>query len=454
MVRKRPERRHPGGRKAILLGVVATTLAACGSGGTANSNGGGGGSGGGQTSSGGTVSLGVVGPDTGASAAIGVAIGAPSFAAAYEINKAGGILGRKVKAVTIDDTGDPADAVPNVEKAIATVKNFDFALGVDSNVAATVVPLLDRAHIPMMSLNGLSLFIHNKYKYFWRMTSPDVALGSALGIFASKLHFSHPAVLTQNDSGDQGNLPGLEYALQKEGITPAENVTVNGDQSSYLSTISSTIAKHPDALIVSADTQTTAGLLKEYKSLNSGNIPPMVSPTENIGLTFYKALVSSAGPAYPTKKVFLVGGYVPSNTPQYKLYLQAIHATGSENPGGKPVPAAVAQAVGALYDGGSILALAMDMAHSTKGSVYNSYVPKVSTAAPGAVVVHTYADGLHALKQGKRIDYVGVDGQASFNRFHISDDSFGVYGLTTTGNTTVVKAVVGGPALAAYVPVK
>jgi len=52
--------------------------------------------------------------------------------------------------------------------------------------------------------------------------------------------------------------------------------------------------------------------------------------------------------------------------------------------------------------------------------VYDSYVPKVTTAAPGAVVVHTYAAGLQGLKQGKRIDYVGVDGQAKFNKYNIS----------------------------------
>ncbi|MGH9298354.1 MAG: ABC transporter substrate-binding protein [Acidimicrobiales bacterium] len=436
--------RHFHYRTVVALALTGALLAACSS--TPSSSGTSGPGGGG------TISLGIVGPDTGSSAAIGVAIGAPGFAAVYEINAAGGILGRKVKGVTIDDTGDPADAVPNVEKAIATVSNFDFALGIDSNVAATVVPLLNRARIPMMSLNGLSLFIHNKYPYFWRMTSPDVALGSALGIFDQKLHFSHPAILTQNDSGDQGNLPGLEYALQKEGVQPVENVTVTGDQSSYLGTISSTIAKHPDSIIVSADTQTTAALLKEYKSLNNGKIPPMISPTENIGLTFYKALVSSAGSAYPTKDVFLVGGYVPSNTVQYNLYMRAIQATGSDNPGGKPIPQAVAQAVGALYDGGIIMALAMDMSHSTKGSVYDSYIAKVSTASPEAEVVHTYAAGLQALKQGKRIDYVGVDGQAKFNRYNISVDSFGAYGLTTTGNTTQVKAVVGGPELAADVP--
>ncbi len=108
----------------------------------------------------------------------------------------------------------------------------------------------------------------------------------------------------------------------------------------------------------------------------------MITPTENIGLTFYKALVSSAGAPYTQSKVFLVGGYVPANTPQYNLYLQAIKATGSDNPGGQPIPPAVAQAVGALYDGGIILALAMDMAHSTKGSVYDSYVPKVTNASP------------------------------------------------------------------------
>lgn len=440
---RQPQARQRRGWLVLTLTVVAAMLAACSSSPA---------SGGGTPSKGGTVSVAVVGPDTGASAAIGPAINAPVLAAIHVIDAAGGVLGEQLKGHIVDDTGDPADAVPNVEKAIATIPNLDMAMGIDSNVAATVVPLFNRAQIPMQSLNGLSLFIHNKYPYFYRITSPDVALGSSLGIFAKKLHFTRPAVITENDSGDMGNQPGALYALHKEGITPVENVTVPGDQTSYLSTVSSTISKKPDALIISADTQTTATLLSEYKSLHNGIVPPMLSSTENLGETFFKALQTSAGASYATSKVYLCGSYVPTNTEAYRAYMNAISATASENPGGKALPQAIAQTVGALYDGTIMLALAMDMAHSTKGSVYNKDVVKVATPGPGIQVVHTYAAGQAALKSGKRIDYVGVDVQAHFNKYHISDDDFGVYGLTSTGNTSVVKAIVGGPSLAAYVP--
>ena len=55
--------------------------------------------------------------------------------------------------------------------------------------------------------------------------------------------------------------------------------------------------------------------------------------------------------------------------------------------------------------------------HSTDPVTFNPYIGKITG---GTVVVHTFAQGKAALAAGKTIDYVGVDGQVSFDKYHNS----------------------------------
>ena len=74
----------------------------------------------------------------------------------------------------------------------------------------------------------------------------------------------------------------------------------------------------------------------------------------------------------------------------------------------------------APYDDVIIMALAMTAAHSTKPSVYNNFIINVTKPRQGAVVVHTYAEGVAALKSGKQIQYIGASGAFPFNAHHSS----------------------------------
>ena len=131
------------------------------------------------------LTAGVIAPFTGPAAQFGKLLSAPCFAATDLINKAGGILGElQGSCSAIDDTGDPADAVPNVTRAIATTTNLDMALGLESNTAATTVPLVDTAKIPIITTNGLVAFTKNNYPYYWRLTPSDDANGAAFAVWA------------------------------------------------------------------------------------------------------------------------------------------------------------------------------------------------------------------------------------------------------------------------------
>jgi len=430
-------------RVCTLVAVATAVLSGCGSSGGSGGSSGGGASGGGASggSQSGAVSIGVIAPFTGPAAQFGKLLGSPCYAATDLINKAGGVLGHQIHCTSIDDTGDAADAVPNVTRAIATTSNLDMTIGLESNTAATTVPLVNAAKIPMVTTNGLVAFSKNNYPYYWRLTPSDDANGAAFAVWAVRKGYKNVAVVFQNGIGSEGNLPGVRSAMPKLGGKLGLQLTIPADSASYSSEVAKVIAAKPGALIWSADPQTTATFMSEYKQLNNGALPAMITATDSLTPDFFNALTKVVGTNYVTHDVYLVGSSFSQTTPAFKIYKGALSAD--------PKTSAIANVLSAVgppasvYDGINILALAMIMSKSTVGSTYNSDITKVVAPKPGAVVVDNYAAGKQALAAGKQIQYVGVLGPVVFNKYHNSAGTFAAAVFAANGSANRVGAISG-----------
>jgi hypothetical protein len=393
----------------------------------------------------GNITAGVIAPFTGPAAQFGKLLSAPCFAATDLINQAGGILGHQISCSAIDDTGDAADAVPNVTRAIATTTNLDMTIGLESNTAATTVPLVNASKIPIITTNGLVAFTTNNLPYYWRLTPSDDANGAAFAVWAVQKGYKNVAVVFQNGIGSEGNLPGLQSAMPKLGGTLGLQLTIPADAASYSSEVARVIAAHPDALIWSADPQTTATFMSEYKQLNNGSLPAMVTATDSLTPDFFGALTHVVGVDYVTNNVYLVGSSFSQTTPAFATYKGALSADSKTS-----AIADVLSAVGppaSAYDGINILALAMVMAKTTIGSYYNQFVTQVVSPKPGAVVVSDYASGLAALKAGKQIQYVGVIGAVVFNKYHNAAGEFAANVFAADGSASRVGTISGSKVL-------
>ena len=393
----------------------------------------------------GALNLGVIAPFTGPAAEFGTLLTAPCLAATDLINASGGVLGHQVNCTSIDDTGDPADAVPNVTRAIATTSNFDFAIGLESNTAATTVPLVNNAKIPFFTTNGLVSFTKNNFPYYYRVTPGDDANGAAFAVWAVQQGYKNAAIVFQNNIGSEGNLPGLNAAMPKLGGKVGINLTIPADSASYSSEVARVIAAKPDVLIWSADPQTTATFLANYKSLNNGVLPPMVTATDSLTPDFFNAVTKVVGVDYVTKQIWLVGSYFDQTTPAFNTYKNALLAD-AKTKDIAPVLSTVGPPAGA-YDGINIMALAMIMAKTTVGSYYNSYILQVVSPKSGATVVGNYADGKAALAAGKTIQYIGVLGKPAFDQYHNSAGEFDANKFNADGSATQVGTISGSQVL-------
>jgi hypothetical protein len=87
------------------------------------------------------------------------------------------------------------------------------------------------------------------------------------------------------------------------------------------------------------------------------------------------------------------------------------------------------------------LALAMDAAHSTDGTVFNSFIAQVTAPGPGKQVVYTYAAGKAALAAGHKIQYIGASGPLLFDRYHNSFGSQAVEEFPANAPAVVVGTI-------------
>jgi branched-chain amino acid transport system substrate-binding protein len=398
--------------------VLTLTVAACGS---SSTGGPAGGSAGADTGTG-SLQFAVFNPFSGPDASFGPEQYAGCAPAVKAIAVAGGILNHKsVTCKVADSRGDPADAVPAAEQLVASNSNLVGLLGPSSDEAAATVPLFARAKLPMFGDTGQALFNTSTYKYFWRITPPDDAVGYAMALFAHQQGYTSVAALFGNDISSQGSAPTIQSGFKKLGgtLTKVQNVALG--QPSYRTEVSAMVASHPQALFIEADPQTSATYLSEVDQLSH---PIPVIGTDGTTQPPWQKAVSGALGAKTVGQYYRgAQPFAPTTGPAHALWLTQLHAAGSavQSPISQWENDSFAEAA---WDSVNVMALAMELAHSSRPSVYNAFIPKVTGGGAGAVIVHDFADGKAAILAHKPIMYVGASGPIAFDRYNNSPGGF------------------------------
>ena len=428
-------REHSGScRRWLAAGAVtaaaAVVLAACGGG----SSGGQGGSSGGS----GFLTFGSFSTFTGPNASLGPEQIAGCYTAVVLINKAGGILGHKAHCAVIDDRGDPADGVAAATKALATISNFVGTLGPGGQATAEA-PVLERAGIVMFADTGDSAFNHTTYKYFWRITPPDSAAGYAMALWAKHLGYTRGAAVFANTTTAQTSVPTLLRGFSKLGGNMVVTEQLVPTAPSYQSEVARVLAAHPQVIFTEADPQTDATFFKELMQLNHGKIIPIVGTEPTYTSQWQSAVGAAIGKANLAANYAALEPYTPPTGAAYQVFKSALLGDASQIP--NPSQWAIDPYSMTDYDGVTIMALAMLKAHSTRPSVYDSFVMAVTKPGPGKTVVHSFAQGKQALAKGQSIQYVGAGGTFVFNQWHNNSEPFSAVGYTSSGGSRVAGIV-------------
>src|ERR1700741_2380880 len=97
-----------------------------------------------------TIKIGVTQPLTGAFAASGNYVAQGAKIAEEEINKAGGVLGKKIELIVEDNKSNPTEAVATAEKLIVKDKVPVMMGAWSSTLTLAVMPKLEEYKVPML----------------------------------------------------------------------------------------------------------------------------------------------------------------------------------------------------------------------------------------------------------------------------------------------------------------
>lgn len=379
---------HRFGKLAALLGAGGLVLAACSSGSnnaTANSGTSTSSSGGSGTTA--ALTVATFNPFSGSDASFGPTMKDGCDVAAMYINKAGGVLGHNINCTAVDTRGDPADAVPAANKMVATTSHLAMVIGPSSATAASTVPILNQAKVPMFADAGLAEFDQSKFNYFWRLVPPDAADGFAMSMEAQKLHYTRVALIYGSNVGATNAPAGVIAGVPALTMHLVYKAQITADQSSYESTVTSMLATHPQAILFEAGPRTSATFFSNLKSL--GGLLPVIGPEAIYETAWTSAVSAVIGTSQLAKEVTIVEAYVDTTAPGNKVWTQGLSETKATKKTAKSQasdPFAIA-----MYDGTNLDALAMLEKKTTTRTVVNNAMLAIANGTTGAVTCDSFA---------------------------------------------------------------
>ena len=384
-----------------------------------------------------TLTVAAFNPFTGPDGSFGPEMMAGCLTAVTAVNAAGGVLGNKVACSSVDTRGDPADAVTGAAKMLATTPHLFGVLGPSSDEADSTAPLINAAKITMFADTGEASFDHTKLQYFWRMTPADDVQGVAMALYAKQKGYLRAAAVFGNDISSQGSVPTLLKAYRALGGQVVLDQKITLGQSSYQPEVEQLIAAKPQVIFTEASPQANATYLEELQQ--QGHMIPVIGSDATEEPQWLTAVAGAIGKPALSKYYAGAEPYAPATGGGWVAYNKALLATAGVT---KPASQWTDDPYSMVdYDGVIVMALAANAAKSTSPSVWNKFIPAVTTASPHAMTVHSYADGIAALKAGKTIDYVGATGIIVWNKYHNSTGGFEVAAYQPNGNLNLVDSI-------------
>lgn len=182
------------------------------------------------------------------------------------LNKNGGVNGRKVELISLDDGYEPAKAKENTEKLINDSQVFSLFGYVGTPTSAAARPVFEKARVPFVApfsgaeslRNPVSPWIFNLRGSYFDETELMIQHLNSFGI-------RKVAVFYQNDAYGQAGLAGVKKAMDKRSLPIAVTGTVERNSSDVSGAVKTISAQNPDAIVMVSAYSSASTFIKDYK---------------------------------------------------------------------------------------------------------------------------------------------------------------------------------------------
>ncbi len=206
----------------------------------------------GFSDTGNTWNIGVIGPLTGSAAPYGLAHRNGAQLAIDQINAAGGINGRRLRGIFVDDANEKVLAA-EVGKDLIYRQGIHAILGsISSDNTMNLQRLCEKAHIPLLTSVSTNPFITRvNFAYTFRCLSDDDVQARELANYTTRvLNLRRIAIL--HDSNKYGSQGARTYSTiaRSMGQTIVANEAYERDTMNFRAQLEKVRAANPDGLLI------------------------------------------------------------------------------------------------------------------------------------------------------------------------------------------------------------
>ena len=311
-----------------------------------------------------------------------------------EVNKAGGVLGRRIEIILEDDQTNPEPAVRAARKLIE-VNKVPIIIGTwASAVTSAVLPVCWESKTFLMTVSGADSISLLPHQGFLIRTQPTSKLqATAHGQFIHALGAKKVGVIGIQAPFALANKEHLEATLKPLGGGVVSHVIYEKDKTTYRSEIDQMMRGNPDFIYTNGYAPDTVVLLRDM--FRAGINLPKFAQSYAVPQPTLDSI-----PPEVSANVYTGQPSADIESPAYKLASQRL---GIAEPDGYEAQAT---------DWANLAVLTIAKAKEATGVGIRDNVRKISQGS--GQKVYSAVEGLKVLAEGKEINYEGASGPCDF----------------------------------------
>ncbi len=168
-----------------------------------------------------------------------------------EANRDGGVHGRRLELISLDDGYEPEAAIENVRELINEHRVFALIGSVGTPTARSSVPVAAEAGVPYIApFTGAPFLRDGQWKNVINMRASYAQETEAMMAFLSGRGLTRVAVAYQDDSFGRAGFSGAMLALQKRGLGPVATAVYPRNTTAVKTTLLDVMEGNPQAVII------------------------------------------------------------------------------------------------------------------------------------------------------------------------------------------------------------
>jgi len=216
------------------------------------------------------VTFGQAAPLEGPASALGLGMKACLTASFEEINRKGGIHGRKLRLISVDDGYEPDKSIAATKKLLEQDKVFALVGPVGTPTSAATQPIATAANVPFIgAFTGAGFLRNPKFENVINVrASYDAETEAWVKHLTEDLKIKKIAIFYQDDAFGRAGLSGFKKAMDKRNMAIAAEATYERNTVAVKTGVLALKQAAPEAVVIVGAYKPVAEFIKLSKKVN------------------------------------------------------------------------------------------------------------------------------------------------------------------------------------------